>query len=37
MSILNRVMNTTAPPATLLNRLMVGGVFLSEGIQKLVG
>jgi len=25
---------TYAPPATLLIRLMVGGVFLSEGLQK---
>jgi uncharacterized membrane protein YphA (DoxX/SURF4 family) len=27
-------MRQTAPPATILIRLLVGGVFLSEGIQK---
>jgi uncharacterized membrane protein YphA (DoxX/SURF4 family) len=30
----NQLFITSAPPATLLIRLMVGGVFLSEGIQK---
>ncbi len=29
-----RLQHTTAPAATLLIRCMVGGVFLSEGIQK---
>jgi putative oxidoreductase len=32
--LLQRLMRTQSPPATLLIRLMVGGVFLSEGIQK---
>lgn len=32
--IMRKVMVTTAPPAVILIRLMVGGVFLSEGIQK---
>lgn len=31
---MNRFQSTTAPRAVLLVRLMVGGVFLSEGIQK---
>lgn len=31
-----RLAESKAPAATLLIRLMVGGVFLSEGIQKLV-
>ncbi|MNY07661.1 hypothetical protein D3C86_1404760 [compost metagenome] len=31
---LMRLLATRAPAATLLIRLMVGGVFLSEGIQK---
>lgn len=31
---LGRVLSTTAPQATVLVRLLVGGVFLSEGIQK---
>ncbi len=31
-----RLLATSAPPATLLIRMMVGGVFLSEGIQKLI-
>lgn len=31
---MNRFPSTTAPRAVLLVRLMVGGVFLSEGIQK---
>jgi len=30
----NLLLRTTAPPATILIRLLVGGVFLSEGIQK---
>ncbi len=29
-----RILKTSAPAATALIRLMVGGVFLSEGIQK---
>ena len=29
-----RITATQAPPAVLLVRLAVGGVFLSEGIQK---
>ena len=29
-----RILATTAPPSTVLIRLMVGTVFLSEGIQK---
>jgi uncharacterized membrane protein YphA (DoxX/SURF4 family) len=32
--ILHRLMRTEAPASVLLIRLMVGGVFLSEGIQK---
>ncbi len=31
---LQQIISTTAPPATLLIRLIVGAVFLSEGIQK---
>jgi uncharacterized membrane protein YphA (DoxX/SURF4 family) len=31
---LDRVRSTSAHPATILIRLVVGGVFLSEGIQK---
>jgi putative oxidoreductase len=31
---MHRVLTTQAPPATLLIRVMVGGIFLSEGIQK---
>jgi putative oxidoreductase len=31
---LERLTHTSAPAATLLIRLMVGGIFLSEGIQK---
>ncbi len=34
MSFLRRVLATNAPAATVLVRLLVGGVFLSEGIQK---
>ncbi len=30
----NRISGTQAPPAVLLVRLAVGGVFLSEGVQK---
>jgi putative oxidoreductase len=31
-----RLIGTTAPPATLLIRVLVGGVFLSEGLQKFI-
>jgi putative oxidoreductase len=31
---MSKVLRTTASPATLLIRLLVGAVFLSEGIQK---
>src|SRR6266516_28453 len=31
---MSKLLRTTAPPATLLVGLLVGGVFLSEGIQK---
>lgn len=31
---LQRLASSSAPPATILIRLAVGGVFLSEGIQK---
>lgn len=31
---MRRFLSTTAPAATILVRLLVGGVFLSEGIQK---
>ena len=34
MTAFKKVLATDAPPAVLLVRLMVGGVFLSEGIQK---
>jgi uncharacterized membrane protein YphA (DoxX/SURF4 family) len=34
MSLTDRVLASEAPAATILLRLMVGGVFLSEGIQK---
>lgn len=34
MTALARLRSSTAPKATILIRLMVGGVFLSEGIQK---
>ena len=34
MKLLNRLMRSQASRATVLIRLMVGGVFLSEGIQK---
>ena len=36
MSLLKRFLRTHAPAAIILLRLMVGGVFLSEGIQKFV-
>ena len=35
-TLIRRVLATTAPAATILVRLMVGGVFLAEGIQKFV-
>ncbi len=31
---MNRLLLTSAPPATFLIRLLIGAVFLSEGIQK---
>ncbi len=31
---MDRILKTDAPAATLLIRIMVGGIFLSEGIQK---
>src|SRR5215218_270289 len=34
MRFLRQIQNTAAPASTLLIRLAVGGVFLSEGIQK---
>src|SRR5476651_746013 len=34
MSFFQRLLSTPAPAAVLLIRLIVGGVFLSEGIQK---
>jgi uncharacterized membrane protein YphA (DoxX/SURF4 family) len=34
MSFIRRVIESNAPAATILIRLMVGAVFLSEGIQK---
>jgi len=34
MNVLERTLSTRAPAAVLLIRLMVGAVFLSEGIQK---
>jgi putative oxidoreductase len=33
-SMLSRTLHSNAPAATILVRLIVGGVFLSEGIQK---
>jgi len=33
-TVLHRVLNTHSPVATLLIRVMIGGIFLSEGIQK---
>ena len=35
-TLIRRLLATTAPGATILVRLMVGGVFLVEGIQKFV-
>jgi len=32
--VINKLVTTTAPAAVILIRLMVGGIFLSEGIQK---
>src|SRR5256885_7164094 len=34
MSSLRRLMTTTAPASVILIRFVVGGVFLTEGIQK---
>jgi len=34
MGILRRIFATQAPCSTILIRLIVGGTFLSEGIQK---
>lgn len=34
--LLDRIVRVDAPAATLLVRLLVGGIFLSEGIQKFV-
>jgi uncharacterized membrane protein YphA (DoxX/SURF4 family) len=34
MKLFEQLLRSTAPPATILVRLIVGGVFLSEGIQK---
>ena len=34
MSLIKRLAATTAPNAVILIRLLVGGVFLSEGVQK---
>jgi putative oxidoreductase len=34
MNLFNRIASTQAPRATVLIRIMVGGVFLSEGMQK---
>jgi uncharacterized membrane protein YphA (DoxX/SURF4 family) len=34
MKILQSILSTRAPASTVLVRLLVGGVFLSEGIQK---
>jgi putative oxidoreductase len=34
MTLIRRIMSTHAPSAVVLIRLMVGAVFLSEGIQK---
>ena len=34
MNLITRLSRTSAPAAVVLIRLMVGGVFLSEGIQK---
>src|SRR6266550_1916018 len=34
MTLFQRLLSTNAPAAVILIRLIVGGVFLSEGIQK---
>lgn len=34
MSLYQKIVNTSAPRAVILIRLIVGGVFLTEGIQK---
>jgi uncharacterized membrane protein YphA (DoxX/SURF4 family) len=34
MALFRKLLATNAPPAVILVRLIVGGVFLSEGIQK---
>ncbi len=34
MNVIGRIARTSAPPSTLIIRLMVGAVFISEGIQK---
>ena len=34
MTFFERIITTNAPAATLLIRLVIGAVFLSEGIQK---
>ena len=34
MSLYRKIIDAHAPPAVILIRLMVGGVFLTEGIQK---
>ena len=34
MRLFRRLLTTTSPPAVILIRILVGGVFLSEGIQK---
>ena len=34
MGLLRRTLATQAPSATILIRLIVGGTFLSEGVQK---
>ncbi len=36
MKLMERIIATEAPAATILIRLIVGGVFFSEGIQKLL-
>jgi uncharacterized membrane protein YphA (DoxX/SURF4 family) len=33
-NLIEKLLTTNAPPATVLVRLIVGAVFLSEGIQK---
>ncbi len=34
MKLLERIISSDAPPAAILVRILAGGVFLSEGIQK---